>query len=106
MENTAEDITDLLDSLRDELAKERQEVLYLIDIIHFYESMMLSINMQVTTENLNPKHSEKAISFAEKVANTQLYNLYSKQNSISALDKDLFDIFNPLNKSSNNQKLH
>jgi ribosomal protein L29 len=106
MENTKEDISDLLDNLRDELAEERQEVLHLIDIVHFYESMLLSLNMQVATENLNSKHSIKAIAFAEKVSNKKLDMLYSNQNSLSGLDKDFFDIFNPLNKNSNDKKLH
>ena len=106
MENTKEDISDLLDNLRNELAEERQEVLHLIDIVHFYESMLLSLNMQVATENLNSKHSIKAIAFAEKVSNKKLDMLYSNQNSLSGLDKDFFDIFNPLNKNSNDKKLH
>jgi ribosomal protein L29 len=106
MENTKEDISDLLDNLRDELAEERQEVLHLIDIVHFYESMLLSLNMQVATENLNSKHSIKAIAFAEKVSNKKLDMLYSNQNSLSGLDKDFFDIFNPFNKNSNDKKLH
>ena len=106
MENTKEDISDLLDNLRNELAEERQEVLHLIDIVHFYESMLLSLNMQVATENLNSKHSIKAIAFAEKVSNKKLDMLYSNQNSLSGLDKDFFDIFNPLSKNSNDKKLH
>jgi hypothetical protein len=62
--------------------------------------------MQVATENLNSKHSIKAIAFAEKVSNKKLDMLYSNQNSLSGLDKDFFDIFNPLNKNSNDKKLH
>lgn len=106
MENYEKEFVNLLENLRSELDKERQETLNIVSIVHFYESMMLSLNMQVATENLNSKHGRKAIAFAEKVSKTKLDILYSNQNSISGLDKDLFNVSNPLNKSGNDPKLH
>lgn len=43
-----EGFAQLVDNLRDELQKERDEVLSLMGIVHHYESMLLSFHLQVS----------------------------------------------------------
>jgi len=106
MENYEKEFVNLLENLRSELDKERQEVLNIINIIHFYESMLLSFHLQVSSGEINMKNINLANGFAKKVQGEDLYQLYAKQNSVKAPDKDLFDMLDLQHKAISNEKLH
>ena len=106
MENYEKEFVDLLENLRSELDKERQEVLNITNIVHFYESMLLSFHLQVSSGEINMKNINSANSFAKKVQGEDLYQLYAEQNSVKAPDKDLLDTLCSEHKTNSNEKLH
>tara|TARA_R110000751_G_scaffold29074_1_gene75238 strand:+ start:3390 stop:3716 length:327 start_codon:yes stop_codon:yes gene_type:complete len=97
---TAKDLTELqelLNSYKKELQEERDEVMKLMKLIHHYESILLSLSLQVSLGGLNRQPVEKAFSFAERVTTKTLETLYQDQNTLSSLDEDLLE-FTKINK--------
>ena len=101
-----EGFAELMDNLRDELQKERDEVLNLISIIHHYESMLLSFHLQVKLDYLDRNHIDKAVTFAERVNNKTLKDLYEEQNSITQINPDLLEFLSLLNDKPKKEEIH
>ena len=101
-----EGFAQLVDNLRDELQKERDEVLSLMGIVHHYESMLLNFYLQMNLENLNKVHLEKAFSFAERVSNKSLKELYDQQKSINQINPDLIDCLSSFQGKPTNSQIH
>ena len=101
-----EGFAELMDNLRDELQKERDEVLNLMGIIHHYESMLLSFHLQVKLDYLDRNHIDKAVTFAERVNNKTLKDLYEEQNSITQINPDLLEFLSLLNDKPKKEEIH
>lgn len=101
-----EGFAELMDNLRDELQKERDEVLNLMGIIHHYESMLLSFHLQVKLDYLDRNHIDKAVTFAERVNNKTLKDLYEEQNSITQINPDLLEFLSLLNNKPTKEEIH
>jgi len=101
-----EGFAELVDNLRNELDLTRQEVLNLMSIIHHYESMLLSFHLQVKLDYLDKNHIDKAVTFAERVNNKTLKDLYEEQNSITQINPDLLEFLSLLNNKPTKEKIH
>ena len=101
-----EGFAELMDNLREELAQSRDEVLNLISIIHHYESMLLSFHLQVKLDYLDKNHIDKAVTFAERVNNKTLKDLYEEQNSITQINPDLLEFLSLLNNKPTKEEIH
>ena len=97
------EINDLLMLIKDknsELGKEREEVLALMDILHYYESfcMHISISAETDPDSRANEVSNSAMKFAEKVCGNELNSLYAKQSALSNLCGDKTTLFYEKNK--------
>tara|TARA_R110002012_G_scaffold46999_1_gene123505 strand:+ start:226 stop:546 length:321 start_codon:yes stop_codon:yes gene_type:complete len=101
-----EGFAELVDNLRNELDLTRQEVLNLMGIIHHYESMLLSFHLQVKLDYLDKNHIDKAVTFAERVNNKTLKDLYKEQNSITQINPDLLEFLSLLNDKPKKEEIH
>tara|TARA_R110000803_G_C11853357_1_gene306172 strand:+ start:362 stop:682 length:321 start_codon:yes stop_codon:yes gene_type:complete len=101
-----EGFAQLVDNLRDELQKERDEVLSLMGIVHHYESILLSFHLQVKLDYLDRNHIDKAVTFAERVNNETLKTLYNKQNSITQTNPELIEFLSLLNNKPTDEEIH
>ena len=101
-----EGFAELVDNLRNELDLTRQEVLNLMGIIHHYESMLLSFHLQVKLDYLDKNHIDKAVTFAERVNNKTLKDLYEEQNSITQINPDLLEFLSLLNNKPTKEEIH
>jgi len=101
-----EGFAELVDNLRNELDLTRQEVLNLMSIIHHYESMLLSFHLQVKLDYLDKNHIDKAVTFAERVNNKTLKDLYEEQNSITQINPDLLEFLSLLNNKPTKEEIH
>ena len=101
-----EGFAELVDNLRNELDLTRQEVLNLMGIIHHYESMLLSFHLQVKLDYLDKNHIDKAVTFAERVNNKTLKDLYEEQNSITQINPDLLEFLSLLNDKPKKEEIH
>ena len=79
---------DLIDHLNQEIDSERQEVLKLMDIIHYYEAVAAFLRLEVKNEDLEPKLLHDASDFAEKVTKKNLISLYANQDSLTMPEED------------------
>ena len=106
----AEDLDNFIDQMHFNLLKERNEVLNLMDLVHFWESIYLSLKMQTNKEiNIKSKIDveciNKALIFAEKVCGDTLENIYKKQFSVSGDIIELGEITQPKTTIAN-KELH
>ena len=101
-----EGFAELVDNLRNELDLTRQEVLNLMGIIHHHESMLLSFHLQVKLDYLDKNHIDKAVTFAERVNNKTLKDLYKEQNSITQINPDLLEFLSLLNDKPKKEEIH
>lgn len=79
---------EMIDNLRNELKDERQEVLKMMDIIHFYEALATSLKIQQEME-MGDLDINEAIDVAERVTKADLQYLYSIQKTVSSPDPEL-----------------
>tara|TARA_B110000238_G_C15873868_1_gene330478 strand:+ start:217 stop:648 length:432 start_codon:yes stop_codon:yes gene_type:complete len=77
----------LIDGMHSALKMEREEILNLMDVIHSWESIFLSLNLQ-TNKEINHESMSAAFRFAERCCGDTLESMYKKQSSVSgdALD--------------------
>ena len=105
-----EDLDNFIDQMHSNLLKERNEVLNLMDLVHFWESIYLSLKMQTNKEismesKIDVECINKALIFAEKVCGDTLENIYKKQFSVSGDIIELGEITQPKTTIAN-KELH
>ena len=100
-----DDLNNHLDNLNASLEKERDEILKLMDLAHFWESVYLNIFLQ---ENNNEIHRsmDTAIQFAEKCCENTLENIYKEQSSVSTDTLEFVKEIRQLNHINGNEEIH
>ena len=100
-----DDLNNHVDNLNASLEKERDEILKLMDLAHFWESVYLNIFLQ---ENNNEIHRsmDTAIQFAEKCCENTLENIYKEQSSVSTDTLEFVKEIRQLNHINGNEEIH
>jgi hypothetical protein len=100
-----DDLNNHVDNLNASLEKERDEILKLMDLAHFWESVYLNIFLQ---ENDNEIHRsmDTAIQFAEKCCENTLENIYKEQSSVSTDTLEFVKEIRQLNHINDNEEIH
>ena len=94
----------LIDGMHSALKMEREEILSLMDVIHSWESIFLSLNLQ-TNKEINHESMSTAFRFAERCCGDTLESMYKKQSSVSGDALDFSGIQRDIEKK-NNKEVH